>query len=56
MRVKPGSWVWEDGIGFRKHKSGKGGTWYIRYRVPVGDMMGGGVRQKTRSIEERVPN
>ena len=55
-RLPPGGWQWADGIGYRRHKTGDGGTWYIRYRVPVGEASGQRPGGKTRSVEERVPH
>ncbi len=32
-RLPSGAWLWDEGIGYRRHGIGDGGTWYIKYRA-----------------------
>lgn len=36
-KLKPGTRVWENGVGHYRHKVGDGGTWLIRYRATMPD-------------------
>jgi integrase len=55
-RLKPGAWVWESGIGYRRHQSSDGGAWYVKYRAPLPGDYPAGVSPPTRQIKERLPN
>lgn len=55
-RLSPGSWVWEDGIGFRRDREGEGGSWYIKYRAPHPGHSVNGVTLPVRQVKERLPN
>jgi integrase len=55
-RLAPGAWVWESGIGYRRHQSGDGGAWYIKYRAPLPGSYPAGISPPMRQIKERLPN
>lgn len=54
-KLPPGSWVWEQGIGYRADERGRG-SWYIKYRAPVPGEYTDGVRPPTRQVKERIAN
>jgi integrase len=54
--LQPGSWAWDDGIGYRRHQSSDGGAWYIKYRAPLPGTYPAGVSPPTRQVKERLPN
>lgn len=54
--LKPSAWVWENGVGYRSHQSGDGGTWYIKYRAPLPGTYPTGISPPTRQVKERLPN
>lgn len=55
-RLKPGRWAWDGGIGYRRHRTGEGGSWYIKYRAPLPGRYPDGVSAPTRQVKERLPN
>jgi len=55
-RLDPGAWRWDGGIGYRRHQSGKAGTWYIKYRSPAPGHYPEGLKPITRQVKERLPN
>ena len=54
-KLPAGTWVWQNGVGFRTDKRG-GGTWYVKYWAPVRGTFPEGVRPPLRQVKERVPN
>lgn len=50
-KLAPGAWQWGDGVGFRRAEQGDGGTWWIRFRVPI---IAGSTR--TKQVAERLPD
>lgn len=36
-KLKPGKRVWENGVGYYRHREGDGGTWLVRYRATMPD-------------------
>ncbi len=54
--LKPGEWIWQKGVGYRRHQSGDGGTWYIKYRAPLPGRYAADVTPPTQQVKERVPN
>ena len=55
-KLPPGTWIWEDGIGFRRNGEGDGGTWYIKYRAPIPGHYGKELAAPVRQVKERLPN
>lgn len=55
-RLDPGEWLWDHGIGYRRHNSGAGGSWYIKYRAPLPGTYPTDVKPPTRQVKERLPN
>ena len=55
-RLNPGEWLWDRGIGYRRHNSGAGGSWYIKYRAPLPGTYPADVKPPTRQVKERLPN
>ena len=51
-----GQWAWDGGIGYRRHKSGDGGTWYSKYRAPLPGRYSDSISPPTRQVKERLPN
>lgn len=55
LRYLPsGTWVWQDGIGYRAGR--RGGTWYLKYWAPIPGTYPDGVRPPLRQVKERLPN
>jgi len=54
--LDPGKWAWEQGVGFRRTAAGKGGSWYIKYRVPISGSFPQGTTATTKQVIERLPN
>ena len=55
-KLPAGVWAWESGVGFRRNQSGPGGSWYIKYRAPIGGHVPKGMLSPTRQVKERLPN
>lgn len=55
-KLTPGTWLWDGGIGYRRHQNGDGGSWYIKYRTPLAGRYPDGVSPPTRQAKERLPN
>jgi integrase len=55
-RLSPGTWIWDGGIGYRRHQSGNGGTWYIKYRAPTPSHSANTISTLARQVKERLPN
>ena len=54
-KLPAGTWIWQDGVGFRTDTRG-GGTWYVKYWAPVPGIFPEGVRPPLRQVKERLPN
>jgi len=54
-KLPAGTWVWQNGVGFRTDARG-GGTWYVKYWAPVPGIFPEGARPPLRQVKERVPN
>jgi integrase len=54
-KLPAGTWVWQNGVGFRTDARG-GGTWYVKYWGPVPGVFPEGARPPLRQVKERVPN
>jgi hypothetical protein len=55
-RLAPGAWAWDGGIGYRRNRTGDGGSWYIKYRAPFPGAVRAGAAPPTRQVKERLPN
>ncbi len=55
-KLTPGAWLWDGGIGYRRNRSGSGGSWYIKYRAPIAGNMPSGLSAPARQVKERLPN
>lgn len=55
-KLAAGEWLWDGGIGYRRHKSGDGGTWYIKYRAPLPGHYAPDISPPTKQVKERLPN
>src|SRR6516165_3401655 len=54
-KLPAGTWIWQDGVGFRTDTRG-GGTWYVKYWAPVPGIFPEGARPPLRQVKERLPN
>jgi hypothetical protein len=54
--LAPGEWIWDGGIGYRRHSRSNGGAWYIKYWAPLPGCYPDGVTTPTRQVKERIPN
>jgi len=48
-KLPAGTWVWQNGVGFRTDTRG-GGTWYVKYWAPVRGTFPEGVRPPLRQV------
>jgi len=54
-KLPAGTWIWQDGVGFRTDTRG-GGTWYVKYWAPVPGIFPEGAHPPLRQVKERLPN
>lgn len=54
--LEPGKWGWDQGVGFRRNAARNGGSWYIKYRVPISGNFPEGTTATTKQVIERLPN
>ncbi len=54
--LAPGCWVWDRGVGYRRHNTGNGGTWYIKYRAPIPGHYAANISPPMKQVKERLPN